>query len=108
MLEKKLVVEKSIEEWEGREGLELPLRKKRAELETIVMQIDQNAQEVPDLLAKTQELGPRRDLVCAEFIAMKQRLIDHHLPQLSGLVQRMQRTFQERRNSTATNNSHCA
>ena len=82
MLAKKAEVEDALAALEGKEGMELSARKKRAELENIDLQIQKNAEEVPDLLSRTQELASRRDAINTEFVALKKRLSNEHLPEL--------------------------
>ena len=89
MLEQKAKAEKILETLEGKEGMELSARKKRAELENIDLQIQKNAEEVPDLLSRTQELGSRRDAISAEFVALKKQLNKEKLPELLYLARQI-------------------
>ncbi|KAG7008333.1 plasma membrane fusion protein [Physcia stellaris] len=95
MLEKKAKVETRIAELEAAEGLEEVLRQKRTEMQTVIMQIDQNAQEVPDLLAKTRDLTHRRDEVCSTFITMKKEILASRIPLLRNLYEQIRQKQQE-------------
>lgn len=121
MLEKKAKMERRITELEAAEGLEEVLRQKRTELQTVIMQIDQvrgrrisqhwnrpqcftliiaklskNAQEVPDLLAKTRDLAYRRDKVCSTFITMKKEIVASKIPLLRNFYEQYKQKWQER------------
>ena len=82
MVDKKAELEKTLAILEEKEGMELAARKKRTELEAIKLQIQKNADEVPDLLARTRELAARREAICSSFSALKKQLHEEKLPEL--------------------------
>ena len=82
MVDKKVELEKTLAALEEKEGMELAARKKRTELEAIKLQIKKNADEVPDLLARTRELAARREAICSSFAALKKQLNEEKLPEL--------------------------
>ena len=82
MRARKVEVKKTLAVLEEQGGTELAVRKKRTELEAIDLQIQKNAREVPDLLARERDLSLRRNAVRSEFIAMKKKLNDKILPEL--------------------------
>ncbi|KAL8797143.1 MAG: hypothetical protein Q9195_000610 [Heterodermia aff. obscurata] len=101
MTERKSEVGTTLAVLEAQEGMDLAVRKKRSELEAIELQIQDNAKEVPGLLAKTTELRDRRDAVRLEFIAMKKKLNDKTLPELSHIAKQIAQRVRERLTRTA-------
>lgn len=106
MTEKKAEVEKTLATLEGKEGMELATKKKRAELEAIDLQIHKNAQEVPDLLSRTQELASRREEICSEFTALKKKIKDEKLPELHYMVRQIAQKRRALHKDGAVNGTH--
>ena len=88
---KQAEVERTLAILEEEEGMELAARRKRTELEAIKLQIQKNAEEVPDLLSRTQELASRREAICSAFTALKKQIYDEKLPELYAVVRQVAR-----------------
>ena len=89
MSERKAKVEEVIKEWQEQEGMEVAVKEKRMELETIISQIDKNGKAGPQLLEELEYLASMKDAVSSVFASMKSNLIKNHLPRLVGLTKQV-------------------
>lgn len=83
MIERKARVQKVIKEWHEQEGMEVAVKEKEIELETIVSQIDKNGKAGPPLLEELDRLASMKDAVSSVFASMKSNLVKNHLPRLA-------------------------